>query len=573
MKFLSVLFCSFILFPLSGVSLQDPGDPDSVVNEVDTICFRQDSLIYINDPRHTFSTNFNWLDSSERTILPSPEFYKTRYQEGDLMYKVVDNWGKGFDSLYGTRNLRPILHGVAYRGGANNYFHESKKRKNSNPLPADGIDNLCEEGFSQSVYLYRTNFDSAPLTHSCNCSNGGINQMKYAQYDYYDEQHIYDMLKIVYESAINDSVGPVYLHCWNGWHASGYISALILKQFCGMSDIEATAYWDLGTDGANTSPRYNSIRENIKNFQPYQEFMLTSENGERICPPMPEIIDSSMLFLTVEHLAIVPEAIPVGTIMIMTNVKFAPNSTTLPAAASNPDLNYLLDALQKNTDLKIEIGGHTDKSGKAATNKMLSEKRARWVHDYLVKNGVSREQLTFKGYGHYKPAYTNRTKDGRAANRRIEIKLLSKNRGNQSLLVDESPADSSSNEQQYKLENLPTSEIGACIILDEVTFEPGKSAITDSNSKQLENVVYLMNKYSTIKLEIGGYTDKSGIPEKNLLISQDRARAVFDFFISKGVEKERLTHVGYGDAKPIAPNKYRWGRDKNRRIELKLTAL
>ena len=64
--------------------------------------------------------------------------------------------------------------------------------------------------------------------------------------------------KIVYESAINDSVGPVYLHCWNGWHASGYISALILKQFCGMSDIEATAYWDLGTDGANTSPRYNS---------------------------------------------------------------------------------------------------------------------------------------------------------------------------------------------------------------------------------------------------------------------------------------------------------------------------
>ena len=126
--------------------------------------------------------------------------------------------------------------------------------------------------------------------------------MKYAQYDYYDEQHIYDMLKIVYESAINDSVGPVYLHCWNGWHASGYISALILKQFCGMSDIEATAYWDLGTDGANTSPRYNSIRENIKNFQPYQEFMLTSESGERICPPMPEIIDSSMLFLTIEHL-------------------------------------------------------------------------------------------------------------------------------------------------------------------------------------------------------------------------------------------------------------------------------
>ena len=150
--------------------------------------------------------------------------------------------------------------------------------------------------------------------------------------------------------------------------------------------------------------------------------------------------------------------------------------------------------------------------------------------------------------------------------------MLSKNKGNQSLLVDESSADSSSNEQQYKLENLPTCEIGTCIILDEVTFDPGKFAITDSNSTQLENVVGLMKDNPTMIIEIGGYTDKSGIPEKNLLISQDRARAVLDFLISKGVEKERLTHVGYGDAKPIAPNKYRWGRDKNRRIELKLTA-
>ena len=50
----------------------------------------------------------------------TPEYYKKRYVETDLMYKVVDNFGNGFDSLYGARNMRPILHGVAYRGGANN---------------------------------------------------------------------------------------------------------------------------------------------------------------------------------------------------------------------------------------------------------------------------------------------------------------------------------------------------------------------------------------------------------------------------------------------------------------------
>jgi hypothetical protein len=46
----------------------------------------------------------------------SPEYYKQRYNGGDLTYKVVDNKGNGFDALYGARNLRPILYGVAYRG-------------------------------------------------------------------------------------------------------------------------------------------------------------------------------------------------------------------------------------------------------------------------------------------------------------------------------------------------------------------------------------------------------------------------------------------------------------------------
>ena len=64
------------------------------------------------------------------------------------MTKIVDNRGDGFDDLYGTRNLRPILHGVAYRGGANNYYHKTNKRKNNNPLPKDGLQNLCTEGFS-----------------------------------------------------------------------------------------------------------------------------------------------------------------------------------------------------------------------------------------------------------------------------------------------------------------------------------------------------------------------------------------------------------------------------------------
>ena len=64
--------------------------------------------------------------------------------------------------MYGTRNFRVILHGVAYRGGGNNYYHRSDKRNNKNPLPMDGLNNLLENGFSTSVYLYNENFETSP---------------------------------------------------------------------------------------------------------------------------------------------------------------------------------------------------------------------------------------------------------------------------------------------------------------------------------------------------------------------------------------------------------------------------
>src|SRR5690606_6357331 len=76
------------------------------------------------------AVNFDSLLAVEGKVDLDHTFYKKRYSETDLMYKITDNKGDGFDSLYGTRNLRPVLHGAAYRGGANNYFHKTDKRNN-----------------------------------------------------------------------------------------------------------------------------------------------------------------------------------------------------------------------------------------------------------------------------------------------------------------------------------------------------------------------------------------------------------------------------------------------------------
>lgn len=75
--------------------------------------------------------------------------------------------------------------------------------------------------------------------------------------------------------------------------------------------------------------------------------------------------------------------------------------------------------------LRLEIGGHTDNRGKASTNTALSQKRADAVKQYFVDKGIDEGRLVAKGYGPELPAATNRTRKGRAQNRRIEFKLLS----------------------------------------------------------------------------------------------------------------------------------------------------
>ena len=80
----------------------------------------------------------------------------------------------------------------------------------------------------------------------------------------------------------------------------------------------------------------------------------------------------------------------------------------------------------------------------------------------------------------------------------------------------------------------------------------------------------IMNNYPTTKWEIDGHTDNVGKPEKNMTLSQARAKAVADYFVGKGISADRLTEQGFGDTKPIADNKTSKGRAQNRRTEIKL---
>ena len=523
--------------------------------------------------------NYDSLFNIEGNFIYSSDYYKNRYVETDLMYKITDNKGNGFDSLYGTRNMRPILHGVAYRGGANNFYHKTDKRHNHNPIPLDGMANLCEEGFSRGIYLYRQNFENSPIGDTCSCSNDSWNNFEYSQKDYFNDQHIKDMLEMTYESATMDSVGPIYLHCWNGWHASGYISAVILKQFCGYSNWDAVNYWDLGTDGANTSPRYQHQRERIKEFEPYQEFLISDSLQDCLCPPMPTNVDSSQLHIEIEHLVIVPEAIPVGFQIVLYNVKFGSGKATFSNILKNIDISNLKKALDADENLKIELGGYTDNSGSTQKNIAISKKRAQFVYDHLISSGYSTDRVSYAGYGPTKPIFSNRYKSTRAGNRRIEVKIIQKTVHSGTSLVDENinsqkiVTAKKSNEHKKYLSYFITHQdekLHSNFIIDSLQFLSGSYSLdsTGSDLKYLKELVNYLQNNTHLKVHVHGYTDASGIPEKNTVLSTERAKVIYEYLISNKINKNRLHYSGHGSGNPIATNTYKWGRDLNRRIEV-----
>ena len=101
-----------------------------------------------------------------------------------------------------------------------------------------------------------------------------------------------------------------------------------------------------------------------------------------------------------------------------------------------------------------------------------------------------------------------------------------------------------------------------------IQFKTGSSKLTKASYKTLNQIIKLLQKYESAKLEIQGHTDNTGSDVANKRISQERADAVANYFTQKGISADRIRAMGYGSEMPIADNKTKSGRSKNRRVEL-----
>jgi outer membrane protein OmpA-like peptidoglycan-associated protein len=114
---------------------------------------------------------------------------------------------------------------------------------------------------------------------------------------------------------------------------------------------------------------------------------------------------------------------PVEQTFVLKGVNFETNSAVL-TADSRGVLDSVARSLNAQRDIKVEIGGHTDNVGSASYNQTLSQQRAESVRQYLIGRGVDPERLAAHGYGATQPVAANQTEEGRAANRRVEFKIL-----------------------------------------------------------------------------------------------------------------------------------------------------
>lgn len=115
-------------------------------------------------------------------------------------------------------------------------------------------------------------------------------------------------------------------------------------------------------------------------------------------------------------------------------------------------------------------------------------------------------------------------------------------------------------------------EINASVVLKNIFFESNKYALNPQSQAELDKVVQLLADNPTVKIQISGYTDNVGKPADNLVLSNNRAKAVIAYFSSRGIAAQRLSYKGFGETMPLENNSTEEGRATNRRTELKIVA-
>ena len=106
---------------------------------------------------------------------------------------------------------------------------------------------------------------------------------------------------------------------------------------------------------------------------------------------------------------------------------------------------------------------------------------------------------------------------------------------------------------------------------DRLLFDTAKATLQVESQDQLTSVAGILKAFPNVEIKIGGYTDNTGDKAANIKLSADRAGTVVNELVKMGIDPKRLSSEGYGDAHPVADNGTEEGRQKNRRVSMRVT--
>lgn len=242
-----------------------------------------------------------------------------------------------------------------------------------------------------------------------------------------------------------------------------------------------------------------------------------------------------------------------------------------------------------NASHEILIVGYADHLGTGGYNDTLSANRARNVKTYLQEMGIPGKQVSYC-VGKGEVSRDVELPDGYAADRRVDIvNITGKGKGKQPttttatkkktkepvVTIESKDAVVFNSTTPFQPEKVKE---GQLFVLDKIFFHTGRHIIIEESLKELENLFKVLDENDNLHVRIEGHvccvpptTDALDIDTGEIALSVNRARYIYSYLIKKGIEKDRLSFVGYGKSKPLSRREYTMEeQNMNKRVEMRI---
>jgi len=262
-------------------------------------------------------------------------------------------------------------------------------------------------------------------------------------------------------------------------------------------------------------------------------------------------------------------------------IHFKYNSTKVQKSSYSTleKLKTIIKECPSNKGFVIE--GHTDSVGSDEYNLILSQKRADEIKNYLKLQGIKSSTIIAIGYGEKRPLVKNIDKKSKAKNRRIEIKVIDKDKiaSIKKPKLNIKSKVTTKKTEPTKAKAKPSRDLGASycqkkfdslVNSHKIYFSLDKKSVSSNSKRILNSLAKIAKRCPNATIYIDAYTDSIGTKMDNLKLSKLKAQTIKKYLEKQGIKKNRMIARGLGENNPIADNSTAHGRSQNRRVEFKI---